>query len=178
MAPVWDTTTIRQKKWNGRFTILNDRQCSIIVSTQSFTFGTESFRSGGSWRVDQALSAVRSVKLQSWPKSWQIMLYRVIIVTMSCVVRTISGGFSTHRHAVVRNGHCLEFYIHCRVLPIESRLCPILPSETVQCQVTVESRSGKSGRCQQDSVVFFSCGKYKSNHTRIKNERIGTNSVG
>ena len=51
--------------------------------------------------------------------SWQILLYRIKIVTMSCVVWTVSG------RCPVERAWSGEIF-HCRFLPIESRLRPDL----------------------------------------------------
>ena len=88
--------------------------------------------------------------------SWQILLYRIKIVTMSCVVWTVSGRFPVERAWSGEN-------FHCRFLPIESRLRPDLaecePSASVHCLVTVWSLSDRIRENRDavgtDSVVFY-----------------------
>ena len=75
--------------------------------------------------------------------SWQILLYRIKIVTMSCVVWTVSGRCPVDRDAVVMNGHDLKkifIAVSCRLSP---DCVQIMPSASGHCRVTVGSLSGR-----------------------------------
>ena len=142
MTPVWDQTALRHEKWKSRITTLNDLECPIIVWTQSYTFVTESYGSG---KVGQSLPTVgasRNIR-ETQPilfsrmtivtMSWQILLYRIKIVTMSCVVIVLwIGTLSWWTGMIWRNFS----------LPIESRFCRMRT-------VFAESAVGT------DSVVFY-----------------------
>ena len=83
--------------------------------------------------------------------SWQILLYRIKIVTMPCVVCTVSGRCPVDRDAVVMNGHDLEKFViavSCRLIP---DCVPILSSASVHRRVTVWSLSDRT-RENRDAV--------------------------
>ena len=91
--------------------------------------------------------------------SWHILLYRIKIVTMSCVVWTVSGQCPMDRYAVVMNGHDLEKFfiaVSCRLSP---DCVQILPNASVHCPVTVWSLSDRIRENRDavgtDSVVVY-----------------------
>ena len=167
MAPVWDQTALRHEKWKSRITILNDLECPIIVWTQSYTF-VRVLRIGNgperSAKHSQQLGAYRNIR-ETQPilcsritivtMSWQILLYRIKTVTMSCVVWTVSCGTGmiwsenppSHDSFIGRDYHVKRFSNGC------------LPSASVHCLVTVWSLSDRIRENRDavgtDSVIFY-----------------------
>ena len=98
---LWLPIAIRQRyptKWKSRIAILNDRECPIIVGTLSWTFVSESYRSGRSAKHSRQLRAscnIREIRLilsnqiTIVTMSGQILLYRIKNVTMSCIFWTV-----------------------------------------------------------------------------------------
>jgi hypothetical protein len=99
-APVWDQTALRHEKQKSRITILNDLECPIIVWKQSYMFVKESYGSGlvrrgrpsTPARNNRETQLALSSRITIVTLSWQILLYWIKIVTMSCVVWSVSCG--------------------------------------------------------------------------------------
>ena len=77
-------------------------------------------------------------------KSWQILLYRIKIVTMSCVVCTVSGRCPVDRDAVVMNGYDLEKFFIAVSCRLSTDCIQILPD---LCRIAL-------GRIGTDLVIF------------------------
>ena len=102
----------RHETRNSRITILTDLGCPIIVWTQSFTYETESKHSR---QVRPVTFGKLDFVWSDYNRDYVVTLrYRIEIVTMSCIVWTISGWCPME---LAWSGQIL----HCRYLPIQNK---------------------------------------------------------